>query len=153
MNIVSLVVKNAFDKLTSPRVLRTAARVSLIMLVLSQLIILLFILPVPAKQALGLREQWQSLLNPGGRDAFELVVILIKTLALAAVKWKNILIPFGVLVAAAGVLLIGAFGDEVLKKHKLSACLIVAGLTGAFLLLTAAELGIFLVPVELRVLR
>ena len=147
MGIISLVIQNAWNRSTSPRVLRVTAMASLILLVLTQLLIFLVVIPNMVKIPISLEQSFAQLVAPAGREFVDICMILVSTMTLFVLKYKTAVIILSVLFGAVGVVVIDAFGDEVLEDHKIIALGATIVLGGAVFFLAAIELLAVFAPV------
>ena len=126
------------------------AMASLILLILTQLLIFLVVIPNLVKIPLSLEQSFAQLVSPAGRGFVDICIILVNTLSLFVVKYKTAIIIMSVLFATAGVVGIDAFGDEVLINNKLIALGIAIVLGGAVFILAAFELLAIYAPIYLN---
>jgi len=145
MGILSLIILNAWRKYSSPRNLRISAMTAVIILAATQLLILMVIIPGFGKIPVSFSVSVRELIDPAGRSFWDIWLIFVNTLVLAALKFKVPTLAAGALFALFGALSINAFGDRIIEEKRLVSAVLSAILIGAVLVLPVFEFGPYII--------
>ncbi len=145
MGILSLIILNAWRKFTAPRNLRVIIMAAVILLEVTQILMLLAVIPGLGKIPVSLRVSVKELLDPAGRGPVDIWLILVNTLALATLRFKLLTLAAGVLFALMGTIITGSFGDRVITEKRLAFVFVAVLLLGAVFGLALFELGPYLI--------